>query len=531
MARPKDPVNRLLARMERKQRRQDAERPPVPGREGVTAGALMVLVVVAFWTPGIVRWYGQIWAFLLAAGAFLTLFLPLPNTHRMADSISPRENLRALLRFPIFWLGCALLAYVWLQLANPAFRVVFGQFGEYTDALVPLDFKRWLPRGIVAPLEETNPFRHLMQFGAAMLITCTVWVGIRHRRTLMVLLMWIVGNGFAWALWAMIQHMLKYTKIHGFYAIPPEKLGQPVPFWGTFVYASNSAAFLNLLIAACLALFFYHERQSRIQQRSGGPHLLWLACAVLMSVSSYMTITRASLLFTSLVLLGFLGIFMVDVLRSKRWRALTAAVGVAVFFLVGLGAAWRYGIFDQKRIQNEWGTLMQSATKPEDDERSRNYKVIQVVLEQNWVWGWGAGSFRYVYPIYQEFYPEVKARYKRWVQDPQTKKWSASQTVVVRWDYCHNDWLQFPLELGAIGAGVLGSILVGWFGYCCRRVRQVRAEHAMLAVGLAGALLHSFVDFNLHMSLIHLTFALLVVMLCKWLQLGHQRGSDAVQES
>ena len=503
--------------------RSRPERRPLPLREKWTLGALMLLVLLMFWTPSIVRWYGQIWTFLFATAAFLTLFMPLPEGHG-ARSRTGVENLKALLRFPLFWLGGFLLAYVWIQLFNPALVMVYGPFGS---AMRQEDFIRWLPRGIVSPLQETNPFRHLMQYGAAWLVTCAVWIGIQSRRSLVVMASWMAGNGFLWALAAIVQFMLKYKKIYGFYALPPNKEFVDVPFWGTLVYPSNAACFLNLILCLCLALWFYYERRSAHQARSGGPHFVWMVCSLLVVVSAYMTVTRASIVFTTAVLVVFVGILTASIIAARRWRALGALGALFIVFAAGLGAAWYYGILERDKIIKEWGTLVTAANHPEQDQRVRHYKVMQVVLAHNWVWGWGAGSFQYVYLYYQDFYPEVKEYSGRLVEDFRTKKKSWKKVRVI-WDYCHNDWIQYPLELGALGAGILGAIMLGWLGYFLRHLRYARPEHYMILGGISVVMLHSLVDFNLQMLLIHVTFALLVVMTAKWLQL--QRRSALVRK-
>ena len=70
-------------------------------------------------------------------------------------------------------------------------------------------------------------------------------------------------------------------------------------------------------------------------------------------------------------------------------------------------------------------------------------------------------------------------------------------------DFAHNDYLQYLVELGAIGFVIGGVLLLCILGHAARGVREAAGprEHALAVActcSLAAILLHSIVDFNLY---------------------------------
>src|SRR5260370_8272793 len=85
----------------------------------------------------------------------------------------------------------------------------------------------------------------------------------------------------------------------------------------------------------------------------------------------------------------------------------------------------------------------------------------------------------------------------------------------MRGDHGHNDYFELLANTGLIG-GVLGLAFVAvlfWFGYANLRSARSpggRAFYGSALAACAGILLHSFVDFNLHLpsnALLFLIFA------------------------
>lgn len=96
---------------------------PLAARDQILSGAVGLQLVFSCWALGAVRLWAQVVMSVLAVGAFLLLFVPFAES-RDDDAVSPtpRQNLRVLLRFPLFWCGLLLMEYIAIQGFNVAWK-------------------------------------------------------------------------------------------------------------------------------------------------------------------------------------------------------------------------------------------------------------------------------------------------------------------------------------------------------------------------------------------------------------------------
>jgi len=84
--------------------------------------------------------------------------------------------------------------------------------------------------------------------------------------------------------------------------------------------------------------------------------------------------------------------------------------------------------------------------------RDRNLarEASVTMLSDCWIFGGGTGCFRHGFPIYAQAYPEI---------------YRSANATHQFWERAHNDLLQFPIELGAIGfLPVVWHTALGRFG-------------------------------------------------------------------
>jgi O-antigen ligase len=141
---------------------------------------------------------------------------------------------------------------------------------------------------------------------------------------------------------------------------------------------------------------------------------------------------------------------------------------------------------DLDAIEKRFGNIEKTIQNADQDSRVLSTQATWDMAQAD-VWlGWGAGSFRYIFPKYQKKYPEIF--YQR--HHPR-RGWIGRKF----YHYAHNDVVQFLAEYGIVGC----SFLLLAFGYwvCCLLFRASgnAMSALMLLIGLVLALGHACVDF------------------------------------
>jgi O-antigen ligase len=124
------------------------------------------------------------------------------------------------------------------------------------------------------------------------------------------------------------------------------------------------------------------------------------------------------------------------------------------------------------------------------------------MAEDNLVCGWGAGCYRYYFPVYQVRYPELNCK--------------SDQGLRLYWEHAHNDYVETLAEVGLVGVSLL-ALLLGGSAWLMIRARVWENPLALFAtLGLVITALHSVVDFNFQNPAILLTWCALVPAIILW---------------
>lgn len=106
-------------------------------------------------------------------------------------------------------------------------------------------------------------------------------------------------------------------------------------------------------------------------------------------------------------------------------------------------------------------------------------RVSARMIEENWVWGTGLGSYEDVFRLYE---------------DPET----VSSTYIA---HAHNDYFEWVIETGVVGAALLAVFLIWWMFHFVRLWLSTRAEAWRLrraaSIACLVPVLHSLVDYPL----------------------------------
>lgn len=451
------------------------------------------------WALGAMRPWAQFISLGLAILGFVVALVPRNYTE---DHTGARRfkliPWPKLLRFPIFWLGLALLGHVALQALNPAWVYVTNGQGWWMQGV---EHRSWLPVGVDVPFERWGPWRMLMIYTSGFLTVCSIWIGFTRRRTVQLLFIGLAANGLLLTVLGIAQRLVPNDRIFWFVE------SQNPSFFSSFVYKNHAGAYLDLMLAlSCgLAAWYYLRGLRRLDKSNpSGVFVFFATCIAVGVLTSYARgATLVMLVFLFACVAGFaIHQFMVRQEVSRRVVAIALVLIFGYFLKTGMEAL---------RSGEAWDRLRRGVMR-EDlslEFRERATRAAMEMLGENWQKGVGAGSFQFLFPIYQHRHPELVG--------------AGSRRMF--WEHAHNDVLQIPIELGAAGAGIL---LLGAGYWMLRLSRSYFWENPLSAPVTLGLLLlvaYSWWDFPFQNPAILITWCALWPAVALWAQLEEQKNA------
>lgn len=332
-----------------------------------------------------------------------------------------------LLKDPVFYLGSAFLALLFVQWLNAGRELVFDSNQAkwlYTPPPIP-----WLPSAITKP----EACEMLVWFFPAWTLLLALRSGLLRRTALRYLYGLMAGSAAFLALFGIVQYLSRTQSI---YWIQPLRC----PFFASFGYANHAGAFFTLMFAVSAGLL-----SRRFVTKQFGGRSRWLvflsACALLCFLAANLSLSRAAIL-----LVWTLAAFVVLYTLAKTWPILRPAQKlnlIAAAAATALLAGVLLAATGKEDIEKELSTLHPGS-------RSANllggeWAMLRPAAFEMWkdhpAFGVGGWGFRYLLGWYipQDQWHEIR---------------EGDANV-------HNDALQFLAEFGAVGAGLMaGTVLV-----------------------------------------------------------------------
>lgn len=401
-----------------------------------------------------------------------------------------------LLRFPIFWIGLALLAYIVVQALNPSW---VWERNERTWWLRRVNDIPWLPTSIDTPFERFNIWRQYIIYAAAWLTTCTVWIGFTRRRTLQLLLTIVAINSAIFAVAGFARMII--IPDSNWVLLLNEPLYGATPF-ATFIYKNHASAYLSLVAGITLMLAAQsHQRAIKTLARSE-PTMLWLVLFAVLGFAIFFTYSRGAMI----ILAGY-SIASLSVYLLKRPPAESSPtfkfLGWTILAVIVLGTLG-YGA----RQLNYQRTTLSIVSLLENREKDASvaarldaYKAGRSMLDDYWLRGVGAGGFRYLFPEYVKNYPAI---------------YKGGQLY---WEHLHRDWYQIPIELGLAGCIFLLSGACWVANKLHRNNLWDQPAVLILLLGCLQPLLQAWFDFPLQNPAILCTCLALIILSARWSEL------------
>ena len=260
---------------------------------------------------------------------------------------------------------------------------------------------------------------------------------------------------------------------------------------GSFNNRNHLADFLAMLIPPWfyfLMIFLKKKKNSRESKRSNlsSATPLWFFGGFAMLVMILLTRSRGGLIAVTSVL--FLTILFYIATQGKNFKLIHKLSVVVVFLLFSIFALMAV---DTDTLAQRW-----EGQQFKTDAEIRNAYALATLngARTFWPWGSGMGTFEAVFPRFQPL---------------QTPGYVP---------HAHNDYAQMLMELGAAAPVILtaAAILVGWqilvLWRAAKRRRGTTTEISLRVFSGLGALallIHSWVEFNMHIPALAITAAFL----------------------
>lgn len=395
----------------------------------------------------------------------------------------------------VLWLLYLLLQIVpmplaWVEVLSPeaaaAYRTVSSESGLdfYTLSLDP-----WASRSF------------LLKSWAYFWLFCLVLLLVRTTKRIKLIVWVLVLSGVFQALFG------SFMVLSGFeWLLFEAKQAYVGNATGTFVNRNHLAGYLNMCLALGVGWLVAGNRESapvhwRQRVRNWLDFLLsekmrlriFLA---MMAIALVMTHSRMgnTAFFFSLLIAGIIWLLI----RRQRPRRGAVLVLTSILLLdIFILGHW-FGL--DKVMDRLQQTSVQSETRDDVVKESISY------VGAFWLTGSGPGSFYSTFPKYM------------------------GEGSVSSYRYAHNDYLQFFLEVGVIGASLVFLLVLSAM-YCALKAMALRNHRYLRSLGfgafmgLLAILIHSAVDFNLQ---IPANAALFVVLQAfAWIAIGFPRGGAA----
>ncbi|MGF1531864.1 MAG: O-antigen ligase family protein [Puniceicoccaceae bacterium] len=388
--------------------------------------------------------------------------------------------LRHLLFFPPFWFGIFLFGYAYLQAINPEFKLVQGLVRERpvwwltNEGLLPRD--GW-PTSIQAPDDFGNPFSFIERYLAAWLLVLAIWIGVRRRKVVALILVLFLSNGLVYSVVTLLQ------EIDGTNKLLWTRYWSGRDFSGSFYYRNHGGAFLYLNLGVTLAVFFLRHRELGLRWMGDfGFRIFLVFSGSLAAVAAVSSMSRASWMGAGVLFAIFFGFNFINLFRKRvehRWLnfGLIALVPLAIGGIAVLS-------LQQGRVKERWIDLVNIREESSAVARIIGDRYSWYLHEQRPTFGFGADSYRHLSALHQDKLKELNLGFNRHRR--------GDTYLVTHMVAAHNDPLQWLVELGKVGILPLLGIIGFWLVVYTWHLRKFQLVDWMLLATICCLVVHSF---------------------------------------
>lgn len=279
--------------------------------------------------------------------------------------------------------------------------------------------------------------------------------------------------------------LIAFQIFYGVYAFV-NRHGDILIFWqrvhvkyisGTFLNVNHYSAFFEIAVPMVLSLFAHMRIRKRKSDKSIFALCLMSVTILLSSLIVFATLSRLGIIafLLGLIIWFSLSFNMSGKLNNKLKKRTYL---VLMFFLLMILGVW-FGL----------GTILENYADIPDSKRFSLWKLTLTNLPNSiWILGAGAGTF---------------------VDSFRTI--STPEFASLTWHKLHSDWLEFFVDFGLIGAGIIIASIAYWIA----KVRHTRFSilHVGAFSGIVAIIVHSAGDFVLQTPGVAIVFWIAVGIL------------------
>ncbi len=329
-----------------------------------------------------------------------------------------------------------------------------------------------------------------------MALSIALFYLVRRRRDIRSLLQVIFINSLVLSIIGTLFNLLKADRILGLFdPVNPQ-------FFSSFRYHNHWAGFALLCLGVGLALYGYYRKNKDVMKSRSRPATFFLGMLFFLALSIALAGARAGMLL--LLIMGglfFLWLWRTAIHKRRRERQRKPfLLKYIIFATITLGVSWLIYQLGEEMIQSRWQKSLHQYENILMGEKGelRIYATRdtpKMALARPW-WGWGLGSFVYVFRYFAgpEFYQGHR---------------------YIRFEFAHQDWLQYWAELGSVGfffflATPVMIVIHAW------RKGKTNPVSGWLAVGCGLILLMACIEFPLSNPAIIALFFILGSLAAKY---------------
>lgn len=301
----------------------------------------------------------------------------------------------------------------------------------------------------------------------------------------------LVFYGGTLAIFAILQSLSSPSKLY--WLRTPRSGGW---IYGPYVNHNHYAGLMEMLFP--IPLVFSFTRFAHKRER-------WAAvsAAVLIATTIFLSNSRGGMAaFAVQIAIFFWFLF------KERSRGRTGFIMAGLLLASLLLVMWIGGSQVSERV----ATLANHRSEITADIRMKINRDTLHMFVAHPIAGWGLGTFGEIYPRFRSFYTNLLV------------------------DEAHNDYLQLLAEMGLIGFGIMIWFLIAAIRPAIRKTRKwpsdLNGAVALASmIGISGILVHSLVDFNLHIPANAASFYALCTIAAIEPRFGLYRRSHPKHES